>query len=92
MGYKETGEPVNITFIGKPFTEADLLRMGAAFEKKSSSEKRCQRVMSKYLHRLWHYEGRKTKKLELYPKWKTKNKVFIATSIDGYIADKNGRH
>ena len=34
MGYKETGEPVNLTLIGKPFAEMDLLRLGAAFEKK----------------------------------------------------------
>ncbi|MFH6604876.1 amidase family protein [Maribacter algicola] len=33
MGYKDTGEPVNLTFIGKPFTEAQLLRLGATFEK-----------------------------------------------------------
>ncbi len=33
MGYKTSGEPVSLTFIGKPFTEAELLRMGAAFEK-----------------------------------------------------------
>ena len=33
MGYKERGEPVNLTFIGKPFTEMDLLQMGATFEK-----------------------------------------------------------
>jgi len=39
MGYKETEEPVNLTFIGKPFTEADLLRLGAAFEKEFQSRK-----------------------------------------------------
>lgn len=33
MGYKSSGEPISLTFIGKPFTEADLLRLGAAFEK-----------------------------------------------------------
>lgn len=33
MGYKTTGEPISLTFIGKPFKEADLLRLGAAFEK-----------------------------------------------------------
>ncbi len=32
MGYKETGEPISLTFIGKQFTEADLLRLGSAFE------------------------------------------------------------
>jgi amidase len=33
MGYKVTGEPISLTFIGKPFKEADLLRLGTAFEK-----------------------------------------------------------
>lgn len=33
MGYKTSGEPISLTFIGKPFTEAELLRLGAAFEK-----------------------------------------------------------
>jgi amidase len=33
MGYKTTGEPISLTFIGKQFTEAELLRLGAAFEK-----------------------------------------------------------
>ena len=33
MGYKPSGEPISLTFIGKPFKEADLLRMGRAFEK-----------------------------------------------------------
>lgn len=32
MGYRASGEPVGLTFIGKPFKEADLLRMGRAFE------------------------------------------------------------
>ena len=32
MGYKTTGEPENLTFIGKPFTEAQLLRIGKAYE------------------------------------------------------------
>mgnify|MGYP001820077232 CR=1 FL=1 len=32
MGYKPNGEPIGLTFIGKPFKEADLLRMGRAFE------------------------------------------------------------
>ena len=39
MGYKKTGEPVNLTFIGKPFTETKLLRLGAAFETKFRSRK-----------------------------------------------------
>lgn len=33
MAYKKSGEPISLTFIGKQFKEADLLRMGAAFEK-----------------------------------------------------------
>lgn len=32
MGYKTSGEPENLTFIGKPFTEAQLLRIGKAYE------------------------------------------------------------
>ncbi|MGB3152124.1 MAG: amidase family protein [Maribacter sp.] len=32
MGYKESGEPISLTFIGKQFKEADLLRLGSAFE------------------------------------------------------------
>ena len=32
MGYKESGEPISLTFIGKQFMEADLLRLGSAFE------------------------------------------------------------
>ena len=33
MGYKETGEPIGLTFIAKPFEEEMLLKMGYAFEK-----------------------------------------------------------
>jgi amidase len=33
MGYKANGEPISLTFIGKQFQEASLLRSGAAFEK-----------------------------------------------------------
>ncbi len=33
MGYKKSGEPINLTFIGKSFKEAELLRLGAAYEK-----------------------------------------------------------
>ncbi|WP_373517757.1 amidase family protein [Pricia sp.] len=33
MGYRETGEPVNLTFIAKPFQEDKLLVLGKAFEK-----------------------------------------------------------
>ena len=39
MGYKETGEPISLTFIGKQFTETELLRMGAAFEKTTQARK-----------------------------------------------------
>jgi len=39
MGYKETGEPISLTFIGKQFKEADLLRLGAAFEKATKARK-----------------------------------------------------
>lgn len=33
MGYKESGEPVNLTFIGKPKSENTLYKIAAAFEK-----------------------------------------------------------
>ena len=33
MGYKSSGEPISLTFIGKQFTEAELYRLAAAFEK-----------------------------------------------------------
>ena len=33
MGYKPSGEPIGLTFIGKSFKEAHLLRIGTAFEK-----------------------------------------------------------
>ncbi len=39
MGYKRSGEPIGLTFIGKPYTEADLLRMGRAFEKEFQARK-----------------------------------------------------
>lgn len=32
MGYKTTGEPINLTFIGKPWQEQTLLGLGAGFE------------------------------------------------------------
>ena len=32
MGYKESGEPVSLTFVGKPFSERKLLEIGFAFE------------------------------------------------------------
>lgn len=39
MGYKNTGEPISLTFIGKPLKEADLLRLGAAYEKEFPNRK-----------------------------------------------------
>jgi amidase len=33
MGYKDSGEPVSLTFIANQFKEAQLLRLGAAYEK-----------------------------------------------------------
>jgi len=39
MGYKKSGEPVNLTFIGKQFKEAELLRMGAAFENATNARR-----------------------------------------------------
>ncbi len=33
MGYKASGEPISLTFIGKQFEEAKLLQLGAAYEK-----------------------------------------------------------
>lgn len=32
MGYKETGEPISLTFISKQFQESELLKLGQAFE------------------------------------------------------------
>lgn len=32
MGYTDSGEPIGLTFIGKPFSEAHLLRLGKAYE------------------------------------------------------------
>ena len=32
MGYKTNGEPISLTFIGKPFSERNLLKVGYAFE------------------------------------------------------------
>ena len=39
MAYKATGEPISLTFIGKPFTELQLLQMGYAFEKATRARK-----------------------------------------------------
>jgi amidase len=32
MGYRNSGEPISLTFIGIPFTERKLLEIGSAFE------------------------------------------------------------
>ena len=32
MGYKKTGEPISLTFVGLPYTERKLLEIGYAFE------------------------------------------------------------
>lgn len=32
MGYKKNGEPISLTFVGKPFSERTLLKAGYAFE------------------------------------------------------------
>jgi len=32
MGYEKSGEPVSLTFIGKPFSERNLLKVGYGFE------------------------------------------------------------
>ncbi|CAM1344363.1 amidase family protein [Tenacibaculum amylolyticum] len=32
MGYKDSGEPINLTFIGKPKSEFELLSLGLAYE------------------------------------------------------------
>lgn len=34
MGYKPSGEPISLTFIGKQFSEASLLQIGKAYEEK----------------------------------------------------------
>lgn len=39
MGYKTDGEPESLTFIGKPFSEAHLLRIGKAFEALTKARK-----------------------------------------------------
>ena len=39
MGYKNSGEPISLTFIGKPFTESKLLKIGYAFEQLTKSRK-----------------------------------------------------
>lgn len=44
MGYKETGEPISLTFIAKSFEEEKLLQLGKAFEEATQS----RRPPSKY--------------------------------------------
>ena len=44
MGFKETGEPISLTFIAKSFEEEKLLRLGKAFEEATS----LRRPPSKY--------------------------------------------
>jgi len=39
MGYKETGEPISLTFIGKTFEEDKLLKIGYAFEQATKVRK-----------------------------------------------------
>jgi len=39
MGYKETGEPINLTLIAKPFEEAKLLNIGTAIERETKARK-----------------------------------------------------
>lgn len=39
MGYKDTGEPINLTFIAKSFQEDKLLPLGRAFEKLTQARK-----------------------------------------------------
>lgn len=39
MGYKETGEPISLTFIGSPLTERKLLELGYAFEQMTKVRK-----------------------------------------------------
>jgi amidase len=33
MGYKESGEPINLSLIVKPYQESKLLQLGAGIEK-----------------------------------------------------------
>ncbi|UOB16983.1 amidase family protein [Abyssalbus ytuae] len=39
MGYKASGEPVNLTFVAKPFNEKKLLELGYIFEKATQVRK-----------------------------------------------------
>lgn len=39
MGYKTSGEPISLTFVGKPFDERNLLELGYAFEQLTKARK-----------------------------------------------------
>ena len=39
MGYKKNGEPISLTFIGTPFSEHKLLKLGYAFEQLTKARK-----------------------------------------------------
>lgn len=39
MGYKNSGEPISLTFVGKPFSERKLLEIGYAFEQLTKARK-----------------------------------------------------
>ncbi|MFN0729048.1 amidase family protein [Polaribacter gochangensis] len=39
MGYKKNGEPISLTFVGKPFSERTLLKAGYAFEQLTKARK-----------------------------------------------------
>ncbi|APZ46796.1 amidase [Polaribacter reichenbachii] len=39
MGYKASGEPISLTFVGKPFSERKLLEIGYAFEALTKARK-----------------------------------------------------
>lgn len=39
MGYKASGEPISLTFVGKPFSERKLLEIGSAFEDLTKARK-----------------------------------------------------
>lgn len=44
MGYRISGEPAGITFIGRPFTEDKLLKIGYAFEQST----KCRKLPANY--------------------------------------------
>ena len=39
MGYKKSGEPISLTFVGLPFSERNLLKIGYAFEQLTKARK-----------------------------------------------------